>query len=153
MSSNRASPPLPPRWFIRSAWVVHRALYSATRGRFGLRRPTATRYGMLRLRTTGRRSGAERRVILAYLEDGPDLVLMAMNGWAEPAPAWWLNLQAHPAAVVELPGGSVRAVTAREARNEERSRLWARWQSVEKRLDGYATRRSNTPLVVLEPRA
>jgi hypothetical protein len=50
-------------------------------------------------------------------------------------------------------GGSVRAVTAREARNEERSRLWARWQSVEKKLDGYATRRSNTPLVVLEPRA
>jgi len=106
---------------------------------------------MLRLRTTGRRSGRERRAILAYVEDGPNLVLMAMNGWAEPAPAWWLNLQAHPAAVVELPGGSVRGVAAREARGDERSRLWARWQRVEPKLDGYATRRSSTPLIVLEP--
>jgi hypothetical protein len=73
---------------------------------------------MLRLRTPGRRSGAERRAILAYLEDGPDLVLMAMNVWADPAPAWWLNLQATRPPVVELPGGSVREVTAREAQGQ-----------------------------------
>jgi deazaflavin-dependent oxidoreductase (nitroreductase family) len=108
---------------------------------------------MLRLRTTGRRSGAERSVILAYLEDGPDLVLMAMNGWAKPAPAWWLNLQAHPDAVVDLPGGSVREVSAREAEGEERSRLWARWEGVSKDLDADATWRTSTPLVVLEPPA
>jgi len=108
---------------------------------------------MLRLRTTGRRSGAERVAILAYLEDGPNLLLMAMNGWAEPAPAWWLNLKAHPDAIVDLPGGSVREVTAREAIGEERSRLWARWRDVEKGdLDAYATRRTSTPLIVLEPR-
>jgi deazaflavin-dependent oxidoreductase (nitroreductase family) len=108
---------------------------------------------MLRLRTTGRRSGAERVVILAHLEDGPNLVLMAMNGWAEPAPAWWLNLQAHPDAIVDLPGGSVHEVTAREAKGDERSRLWARWKDVEKGdLDAYATRRTSTPLIVLEPR-
>ena len=108
---------------------------------------------MLRLRTTGRRSGAERVAIIAYLEDGPNLVLMAMNGWAEPAPAWWLNLRAHPDAIVDLPGGSVREVTAREAKGDERSRLWARWKDVEKGdLDAYATRRTSTPLIVLEPR-
>ena len=27
---------LPPRWFIRGAWVAHRALYNLTGGRFGL---------------------------------------------------------------------------------------------------------------------
>jgi F420H(2)-dependent quinone reductase len=108
---------------------------------------------MLRLRTTGRRSGEERVAILAYLEDGPNLLLMAMNGWAEPSPAWWLNLQANPDAVVDLPGGSVREVTAREARPEERSPLWARWKAAEKGdLDAYATRRTSTPLIVLEPR-
>ena len=37
-----------------------------------------------------------------------------MNGWADPEPAWWLNLQAHPEATVELPGG-IRKVTARAA--------------------------------------
>jgi deazaflavin-dependent oxidoreductase (nitroreductase family) len=91
-------------------------------------------------------------VILAYLEDGPDLILVAMNGWAEPAPAWWLNLQAHPDAVVELPGGSVREVAAREAEGEERARLWARLAAAWKDLDAYAARRTNTPVVVLEPR-
>jgi F420H(2)-dependent quinone reductase len=107
---------------------------------------------MLRLLTIGRRSGAEHSVILAYIEDGPDLVLMVMNGWAEPMPAWWLNLRAHPDTAVELPDGSVREVTAREAHGEEHARLWSRWQPVSKGLDGYATRRTQTPLVVLEPR-
>jgi hypothetical protein len=55
------SPHLPPRWFIRTFWVVQRALYSVTRGRFGLRTARADRWGMLRLRTVGRRSGEERK--------------------------------------------------------------------------------------------
>ena len=34
--------PLPPRWVIRAAWTVHRAIYSLTRGRLGCaaRRPS-----------------------------------------------------------------------------------------------------------------
>ena len=52
----------------------------------------------------------ERKAILGYFEDGPDLVTMAMNGWADAEPAWWLDLQAHPDVTVDLPGGS-RAVT------------------------------------------
>ena len=83
---------LPPRWFVRAAWLIHRALYSGTGGRLGLRSATADRWGMMRLRTIGRRTGEERTAILGYFEDGPDLVTMAMNGWADPEPAWWLNL-------------------------------------------------------------
>jgi deazaflavin-dependent oxidoreductase (nitroreductase family) len=55
---------------------------------------------MMRLTTIGRRSGQERSVILGYFEDGPNLVTMAMNGWASPEPAWWLNLQANPEVTV-----------------------------------------------------
>jgi len=106
---------------------------------------------MLRLRTIGRRSGEERTAILAYFVDGPDLVLMAMNGWAEADPAWWLNLQAHPDAIVDLPDGS-RDVTARQADGDERDRLWTGWAGVTKDLDADATRRSATPIIVLEPR-
>lgn len=113
---------LPPRWFIRTAWAAHRAVYTVTGGRFGLRSATPDRFGTLRLKTIGRRTGEERRVIVGYLEDGPNLVLMAMNGWAEPAPAWWLNLQAHPDARVDVPEGS-REVTARVANKDERARL------------------------------
>ena len=121
MADDRKPARLPPRWFIRLAWVVHRGLYRVTGGRFGLRRPQANQYGMMRLTTTGRRSGQERSVILGYFEDGPNLVTMAMNGWADPEPAWWLNLQAHPQATVEVPDRR-RKVTGRAADGEERSR-------------------------------
>lgn len=60
---------------------------------------------MLRLTTIGRHTRAERSVIIAYLEDGPNLIGLAMNGWADADPAWWLNLQAHPEATVQLPTG------------------------------------------------
>jgi deazaflavin-dependent oxidoreductase (nitroreductase family) len=111
---SKKAPFLPPRWFIRLFWRLQRGLYSATGGRLGLRPPTADGWGMMLLRTVGRRSGEERKAILGYFEDGPDLVTMAMNGWADPEPAWWLNLQAHPDVTVDLPGGS-RAVHAHAA--------------------------------------
>jgi deazaflavin-dependent oxidoreductase (nitroreductase family) len=107
---------------------------------------------MLRLRTVGRRSGEERTALLGYLEDGSDLVLVAMNGWMDPEPAWWLNLKAKPDASVELPGGA-HEVTAREAIGEERSRLWAKLAFVGRSIDDYAALRSRkTPVVILEPR-
>src|SRR6266542_6603948 len=128
-------PSLPPRWFIRSAWVIHRALYALTRGRLGLRPVTPTTWGMMRLTTTGRRSGQARKAILGYLEDGPNLVTMAMNGWGEPEPAWWLNLLAHPEATIELPGGA-REVRARLATGDERARLWSEMEQREPNLEG-----------------
>ncbi len=150
--SSKKSPSLPPRWFIRLFWVLQRAAYSVTGGRFGLRSSTAGHMGMMRLRTVGRRTGEERTAILGYFEDGPDLVTMAMNGWADPEPAWWLNLQAHPDVTVDLPSGS-RAVHARAADQGERPRLWARWAVYDKDLDGYAARRSReTAVVILSPR-
>jgi deazaflavin-dependent oxidoreductase (nitroreductase family) len=147
------SPFLPPRWFIRVAWVVHRAIYTITGGRRGLRPPTPTTYGLMRIHTIGRKSGAPRTAILGYFEDGPNLYTMAMNGWGEPEPAWWLNLQAHPDVTLDLPDGS-RAVTARPAAGEERTRLWAEMAGIEPNLDAYATRRpGETAVVVFEPRA
>ena len=90
-------------------------------------------------------------MILGYLEDGPNLVTMAMNGWGEGEPAWWLNLQAHPQARVQLTDGT-HEVVANVATGQERARLWELWRSLDKNLDGYARRRSTqTAVVVLEP--
>lgn len=148
----KRAPRLPPRWFIRSFWVLQRAAYSVTGGRFGLRTATADRWGMMRLRTVGRRTGTERTAILGYFEDGPNLVTMAMNGWADAEPAWWLNLQAHPDVTVDLPGGS-RAVHPRAANPDERPRLWAMQATYDKDLDAFAARRSReTAVVILSPR-
>ena len=148
---NERLPRIPPRWFILLAWKVHRALYRVTGGRLGLWPPRAQRWGTMRVTTIGRRSGQERSVILGYLEDGPNLVTLAMNGWGEGEPAWWLNLQAHPQARVRLRDGT-RDVVAHAATGPERDRLWERWRSVDKDLDGFARYRSTeTAVVVLEP--
>jgi deazaflavin-dependent oxidoreductase (nitroreductase family) len=105
----------------------------------------------MRLTTTGRRTGRERSVMLGYFEDGPNLVTMAMNGWAEPEPAWWLNLQANSVAAVDL-AGDRRMVRGRAAQGEERTRLWARWRRIDPKLDAYAALRSTeTAVVILEP--
>ncbi len=106
----------------------------------------------MRLTTVGRRTGQERAVMLGYFEDGPNLVTMAMNGWGDAEPAWWLNLQAHPDAMVDLVDGP-RQVTGRAAQGEERERLWLRWRQASKHLDAYASRRSmETAVVILEPK-
>jgi deazaflavin-dependent oxidoreductase (nitroreductase family) len=149
--SSGRTPRLQPRWFIVLFWKVHRAVVRVTRGRRGLWRPSDKKWGALRLTTIGRRSGQERSVIVGYYEDGPNLVTMAMNGWGEAEPAWWLNLQAHPTARVQLADGT-RQVVAHAATGAERDRLWDRWRSLDEDLDGYARRRpTETAVVVFEP--
>jgi deazaflavin-dependent oxidoreductase (nitroreductase family) len=92
-------------------------------------------------------------VMLGYLEDGPNLVALAMNGWDEGSPAWWLNLEAHPDAVIRLADKQPRSVHARVAAGDERKRLWQRWVAVDPRIGAFAGRRSTeTPVIVLEPR-
>jgi len=75
--------PKVPHWLIRTIWLIHRAVYSLTRGRFGLRAATDSQWGMLRLRTVGRKSGRERVAIVGFLHDGPNVIIPAMNGWME----------------------------------------------------------------------
>jgi F420H(2)-dependent quinone reductase len=144
---------VPPRWFVVTAWQVHRWLVRASGRRMGLWAPRPGKWGALRLTTRGRHSGERRRVMVGYYEDGRNLVSMAMNGWGAAEPAWWLNLQAHPEAVVELAGGIRREVLGRAATGAERERLWQRWNEFDKNLEGYAARRPReTAVVVLEPR-
>ena len=89
-------------------------------------------------------------MIVGYFEDGPNLVTLAMNGWGEAEPAWWLNLQAHPEARVQLTDGT-HAVVAHAATGQERARLWDRWRVLDQDLDAYARRRpTETAVVVLE---
>ncbi len=142
---------LPPRWFVVLFWHGHRALVRVTRGRLGLWRPKPGGWGALRLTTTGRRTGRPRQVVVGYIEDGRNLVTMAMNGWGAAEPAWWLNLQAHPDAAAQTRDGA-RQVRARRAQGDERERLWSRWAEIDENLGAYAARRPvETAVVILEP--
>ena len=67
----------------------------------------------------------QRSVIVGYIEDGPNLVVLAMNGWDEGHPAWWLNLEAHPDASVRLRAGIQRPVTCSRPRGRARSTVAA----------------------------
>ena len=69
---------------------IHSLLYRSSNGIIGA---TIANSPVLLLTTTGRRSGKQRTVPLLYLQDGPNLVLVASNGGAVRHPDWWLNLQ------------------------------------------------------------
>jgi deazaflavin-dependent oxidoreductase (nitroreductase family) len=155
MTAERQELRTPPRVLIRTVWMLHRAAYRLTGGRFGLSQPEAgERFGFMRLHTVGRLSGKARVAIVGYYEDGPNLVTLAMNGWGDAEPAWWLNLRAAPDTTVDLADGP-RAVRARAATGEERERLWTKFADYPgwgDDIDGLARRRSGeTAVVVLEP--
>jgi deazaflavin-dependent oxidoreductase (nitroreductase family) len=138
---------------VHTFWRAHRGLYRLSGGRFLWTTASKRGWGALHLTTIGRKSGRERSVIVGYLEDGANLVTLAMNGWDEGHPSWWLNLEAHPDAVVRMARQRPRPVRTRACAGEERARLWQRWAEVDPDLDAYAARRSTeTPVVVLEPR-
>lgn len=146
----------PPRFAVRTFWLLHRAMYRLSLGRLGLSRPKAgTRFGMMRLTTLGRLSGKPRVAIIGYYEDGPNLVTLAMNGWADAEPAWWLNLQANPDTTVDLADGT-REMRGRAATGGEREHLWAAFVDYPgwgTDIGALAARRSReTAVVVLEPR-
>jgi deazaflavin-dependent oxidoreductase (nitroreductase family) len=149
-------PTTPPRILIRAFWLLHRAAYAVSGGRSGLQHPEAgARFGTMRLATVGRRSGQPRIAIVGYHEDGPNLVTLAMNGWGDTDPGWWLNLLANPETTVGLADGT-RDVRARAASGDERERLWARFRGFPgwgDDIDALAARRpTETAVVVFEPR-
>jgi deazaflavin-dependent oxidoreductase (nitroreductase family) len=154
MDAQTTEPPkLPPAWFKHLFWRVHRVVYRFV-GERALWTPQSKRgWGAMHLTTVGRRSGERRGVILGYIEDDSSPVVLAMNGWDEGQPAWWLNLEAHPDTVIRLKGQPEHPVRARRVEGDERDRLWRRWAEIDEGLDAYAASRSaDTPVVVFERR-
>lgn len=136
--------------FWRVTGVFHTWLYRVTGGRVG---HSAGRITNLLLTTTGRKSGNQRTVPLAYIPDGDTYVVVASNGGSDRHPAWWLNLKTDPRAVVEV-GAKRVEVTAREANPGERSQLWPRLKADNPFYRQYEqiTAR-HIPVVILEPQA
>ena len=152
MDAQTTQPPkLPPAWFKHLFWRVHRVVFRIL-GERALWTPQSKRgWGAMHLTTVGRKSGERRGVILGYIEDDSSTVVLAMNGWDEGQPAWWLNLEAHPDAVIRLKGQPEHPVRARRVEGDERDRLWRRWAEIDEGLDAYAASRSaDTPVVVFE---
>lgn len=109
---------------------------------------------MLRLNTVGRKSGQPREAILCYVRDGTRFATLAMNGWSEPDPQWWLNLQANPVAEIDTVTGRTR-IRARAAADAEREKAWGLIGAAQgwgRDLDAMASLRSRqTTVVLFEP--
>lgn len=137
------------RWLLALITAVHRFLFRLTSGRIGGR---LAGNEMLLLETVGRKSGRRREVPLLTVPDGKSWVVVASNAGDDRPPAWWLNLQAHPEAEIQVAGGRL-PVRARQAHGEEREQLWARVVQAHAGYADYETRtRRPIPVVVLEPR-
>ncbi len=145
-------------WLADRSWPVlrrlmgaHARIYRLTNGMIGHRFPGAP--PVLLLDHVGAKSGIERTTPLVYVEDRPDVVLVASKGGHPKHPAWYHNLRANPDTTVQI-GAERRAVHARVATPQERARLWPKALAT---YSGYAAYQQRTereiPLVILEPRA
>jgi deazaflavin-dependent oxidoreductase (nitroreductase family) len=131
---------------------VHEKLYKLTDGRVGhklLGVPT------LLLRTTGRRSGAQRTNGLVYAPDGERYLVVPSNGGADRPPAWLHNLRAQPEVEVQI-GRQRRPAIATVIGSDDPD--FARvWRAVNDnnggRYDGYQSKTTREiPVVALAPR-
>lgn len=136
-------------FWLRMLWQIHGAMDRLSGGRLGTKV-----FGIpaLWLTSIGRKTGAVRTNALYYLEDGPNLVVVASNGGLDSDPSWWLNLQANPETTART-GRRVRSVRAREAAAEERDRLWPRLVQLFPDYARYQAGMSRPiPVVILGPR-
>ena len=139
------------------AWPVvtrvmraHTFLYRATNGAIGYRMPGLPQN--LLLDHVGAKSNVKRTTPLLFTEDGDDVLIVASKGGYPKNPAWYYNLLAHPDTTVQI-RGERRAVHARVAGPEERSRLWLLALKVYPTYNSYQERTDREiPIVVLEPR-
>lgn len=130
--------------------VVHQWLYEHTDGRIG--RSLAGR-PMLLLRTVGRKTGEPRTAALLYVPDGDARAVIASKGGDAHHPGWFHNLSANPDVDIQV-GRERVPVRARVAEGDERARLWAEANEINKgQYYTYQSRTDRTiPVVVLEPR-
>lgn len=135
---------------LRRLIGVHTHVYRLTNGVVGHHFPGAP--PMLLLDHVGAKSGTKRTTPLVYVDDAPDVVLVASKGGHPRNPAWYHNLLANPDTTVQI-GAARRAVRARVATPEERERLWPKAVATYSGYSGYQERTAREiPLVILEPR-
>jgi deazaflavin-dependent oxidoreductase (nitroreductase family) len=108
----------------------------------------------LLLRTTGRRSGAERTNALVYASDGGEYVVVASNGGDDRGPGWLFNVRAEPEVEIQVAQARMPG-TARvlEPGDQDYDRLWRLVNENNRdRYDGYQAKTSRPiPLIVVSP--
>lgn len=104
------------KWFMAfNVWLL-----KVSNGRLGNKLGTQT---ILLLETTGRKSGKEHIIPIAYFEHGQQYIIVASNWGRDPQANWYLNLKHHPKAKLGIRGAWI-SVLAHEAEDQEYRALW-----------------------------
>jgi deazaflavin-dependent oxidoreductase (nitroreductase family) len=135
---------------LRKLMQGHVAVYRLSGGLIGHRflgsPPT------LLLDHVGAKSGTKRTTPVFYVDDPPNVVVVASKGGYPQNPAWYHNLRANPDTEVQI-GRERRRVRARVATEAEHERLWPMAVATYSGYAGYQQRTEREiPLVILEPR-
>lgn len=150
-----------PRWFASTrlgSWLfsytlhhIDRVLMKLSGGRVSIPRVLAG-LPVIRLTTTGVKSGKERTVPLLGFQDGEKWFVVASNWGDDVHPAWYYNLQANPE-VRLTHNDETDQYIARDATDGERAEYWNQATAFYPGYDRYKRRSGGReiPLVVLTP--
>jgi len=106
--------------FIKWFMSINAFFLRLSRGRIGSRLGTQT---ILLLHTTGRKSGQERVIPIAYFDYDGKYLIVASNWGKDKNAEWYLNLKRQPRAALEVHGKRIE-VQSREAMGDEYDSLW-----------------------------
>ena len=106
--------------FIKWFMSINAFFLRLSGGRMGSKLGTQT---ILLLHTTGRRSGQERVIPIAYFDYNGKYLIVASNWGKDKNAEWYLNLKRQPRAALEVKGKRIE-VQSREAMGDEYDSLW-----------------------------
>lgn len=141
---------MPSDFVLKSMNNIHRSILKISGGRKGWE---AGNMPVLKLTTTGRKSGEPRMVMLTSpLQEGDSMVIVASRGGDDQHPAWFINLRDNPAVEVETKDQPKSNWVARIATSEERERMWPLITERYKNYGGYQSKTNREiPLIFLTP--
>jgi len=125
-------------WILaRLASRVDPVLFKATNGRLTMFGPAA--FPMVTITMIGRKSGRERSVHLAAVEDGGDQLIVASSMGRENHPGWRYNLESNPLVDVQSEGETYKA-RAEVLSDEEKHLVWEKIRESIPQMRVYETR-------------
>ncbi len=141
---------MPSDNFMKLGNAIHRALIKVSSGKRGW---DMAGMPVLKLTTTGRKSGLARTVMLTsplQIEEG--IVIVASKGGSEKHPDWFINLQENPEVIVETQSGR-KAMLAKIMDPHNREERWNEIIQDFSNYDEYQNRTDRViPLVILIPK-
>jgi len=129
--------------------TIHKTMLTLSFGRVGWK---AAGMPVLKLTTTGRKTGEQRTVMLTSpLQVDDTIVIVASRGGDDHHPAWYLNLVAEPEVQVEWKGGAAQPMVATVATIAQKAEMWPKLVAAFNRYGGYQSKTErDIPLVLLD---